>query len=49
MFFSSASRALRREMEQAIMVAKPIDRIFGQPTTKTINIMMEQIVKWFPP
>ena len=44
----SAPRAISRETVQSIIVAKPLDKIFGKPTTETINIMTEEMTKMVP-
>ena len=47
MSFSSAPGATIWKTVQEIMVAKPLDKIIGQPTTKSMNIMMEQMANIF--
>ena len=42
---SSASNLSTRETVHAIMAAKPLDVIVGQPTTQTMNLMTEQMAK----
>ena len=41
MKFTSLSDISRQETVLSIMAAKPLNKIFGQPTTKNMNIMTE--------
>ena len=42
---STASGLSSRETVRAIIAAKPLDMIIGQPTTQTMNLTMDQITK----
>ena len=45
MSLSFAPGATIRETVRAIMAAKSLNKIIGQPTTKSMNIMTEQMAK----
>ena len=45
MKFYSAPSARIQETMRAIMAEKPLDKIVRKPTTKTMNIMTEEMAK----
>ena len=49
MNYSSALGASVHQMGSLLMSTKPLDVIVGQPTTKTINWMMEQMAQMVAP
>ncbi len=49
MNYSSATGLSVHETVALIMSAKPLDVIFGQPTTKSMDRMMEQIAQMVAP
>jgi hypothetical protein len=49
MNYTSAIGSLVHQTVSLIMAAKPLDIIVGQPTTETMNKMVEQIAQMVAP
>jgi hypothetical protein len=49
MNYTSAAGSFTHQMVSLIMSAKPLDVIVGQPTTESMNKMMEQMAQMVAP